>query len=83
MLKHFYFFAPNTHCALVVALSEKTSTIEYGYRKCGTNSPVFSQTLAHGNSKSKRTQREGKKRGVSMVRSKEVPKANHFIIKIQ
>ena len=23
MLKHFYFFASNTHCALVVALSEK------------------------------------------------------------
>ena len=26
------------------------STIQYGYRKCGTHARVFSQTLAHGNS---------------------------------
>ena len=51
MLKYFYFFAPNTHCALVVALSEKTSTIQYGNRKCVPRARVFSQTLPHGNSK--------------------------------
>ena len=27
------------------------STIKYGYRKVGTHARVFSQTLAHGNSK--------------------------------
>ena len=38
-------------CARVVALSEKASTIQYGYRKWGTHARVFSQILAHGNSK--------------------------------
>ena len=51
--KYFYFFAPNTHFALVVALQsrKKVSTIQYGYRKCGNHARLFSQTLAHGNSK--------------------------------
>ena len=44
VLKYFYFLASNTHSALVVALSEKASTIQHGYRKCGTHARVFSQT---------------------------------------
>ena len=36
---------------LPVALSEKTSTLQYGYRKCGTHAQVFFQTLEDGNSK--------------------------------
>ena len=51
VLKYSLFFAPNTHCALVVALSEKTCTIQYVYRKCGTHALVFSQAFAHGNIK--------------------------------
>ena len=46
----FYNAARDSLCALVVALSEKASTIQYGYRKC-THARVFSRTLAHGNSK--------------------------------
>ena len=42
--------------ARVVALSEKASTIQYGYRKWGTR--VFSQTLVHGNSKNEIRQRK-------------------------
>ena len=30
---HFYHIAPDSHCALVVALSEKGSIIQYDYRK--------------------------------------------------
>ena len=57
VLNYFSFFAPNTHCALVVELPEKASTIQYGYRKWGTRARVFSQTLAHGNSKNEIRQR--------------------------
>ena len=57
MHKYLYFPAPNTHCALVVALSKKASTIKYGYRKCGTHAQVLPQTLAHGNSKNEIRQR--------------------------
>ena len=32
-------------------LLERTSSIQYGYRKSGTHARVFSRTLAHGNSK--------------------------------
>ena len=45
-------------CARVVALSEKASTIQYGYRKWVTHARVFSQTLAHGNSKNEIRQRK-------------------------
>ena len=31
--------------------AKKEGSIQYGYRKWGTNARVFSQTLAHGNSK--------------------------------
>ena len=31
--------------------SRKKGTIQYGYRTWGTHARVFSQTLAHGNSK--------------------------------
>ena len=74
MHNYFYFFVPNTHCALVdVYCRKKASTISYGYRKWGTQARVFSQTLAHGNSKNeieKETDEDGKKRGVSKKRSK-------------
>ena len=32
-------------------ISLYSCTIQYGYRKLGTHARVFSQTLAHGNSK--------------------------------
>ena len=32
-------------------LAKKEGTIQYGYRKRGTHARVFSQTLAHWNSK--------------------------------
>ena len=44
-----------------------------GYRKLGTHARVFSQTLTHGNRKidiRQTTGEEGKKRGVSIERSK-------------
>ena len=37
--------------ARTISPREKQSTIQHGYRKCGTRARVFSQTLAHGNSK--------------------------------
>ena len=63
--KYFYFYAQNTKCAYVVALSgKKTSTTQYGYRICGTHARVFSQTLDPENSKNeiryKETKEEGK-----------------------
>ena len=55
-------------------LAKAEGTIQYGYRTWGTHERVFSQTLAHGNSKNeisqKETDEDGKKRGVSMERSK-------------
>ena len=42
----FYHLAQNSICALVVHCLKKTITIQYGYRKCGTNARVFSKTLA-------------------------------------
>ena len=40
------------HVQLLVHQREKKgSTVQYGYRKWGTHARVFSQTLAHGNSK--------------------------------
>ena len=57
--------------------SEKCgSTIQYGYSKWGTQARVFSQALAQGNSKNEKTQtdEEGKKRGVSIERSKAITK---------
>ena len=47
--------------------------MQYGYRTWGTHARVFSETLAHGNSKNEirqETDGDGKKRGVSMERSK-------------
>ena len=60
------------------------------HRKWETHARVFSQTLAHGNSKMKydKETEEGKKRDVSMARSKtgtkekEVPTAYHYLIKV-
>ena len=60
-------------CTYNYTIEKKTSTTQYGYRKLGTHSRVFSQILEHGNSKNeirlKKTY-EGEKRGVSMERSK-------------
>ena len=48
----------------------KGSSIQYGYRKCGTRARVFSQTFAHGNSKNKIRQRHrGKMWGVKIESS--------------
>ena len=40
--RYFYHIAPDSHCAIVDIQSKKTSTIQYGYRKCGTHAVVFS-----------------------------------------
>ena len=37
--------------------AKKASTIQYGYRECGTQAHVFSETLVHGNSKNEIRQR--------------------------
>ena len=63
MLNYFWFSTSNTHCAPVIARSEKkASTIQNGYRKCGTHARVFSQTLVYGNSKNEIRQRNKKKK---------------------
>ena len=38
-------------------LAKEEGTIQYGYRKWGTHARMFSQTLAHGNSKNQIRQR--------------------------
>ena len=38
-------------CLVSLVPKEKCSTIQYGYRKLGPHARVFSETLAHGNSK--------------------------------
>ena len=64
--ENFYFLAPNSKCALAIALSEKNkyhTTIQYDDSKWVTHARVFSQTLAHGNNKNekdKETDEEGK-----------------------
>ena len=51
-------------------LGKKEGTIQYGYRTWGTHARVFSQTLAHGNSKNdNETDEDTQKRGVSMEKS--------------
>ena len=47
-----------------ISPSEKYSTIQYGYRKCGTHAPVFSRTLTNGNSKIEIRQRNKERRRV-------------------
>ena len=37
----------------LISGKKKASTIQFGYRKCGTHARVFCQTLAHGNSRMK------------------------------
>ena len=70
----------------------KASTIQYGYMKCGTHARVFSQTLAHWNSKNEVRQKKKvrKERGASMeiksvagTKYKKVPTAYHYLIKMQ
>ena len=86
MQKYFYFFAPNSKDALVILLSIG-STIENGYRNCGTHAQVFSQTLAQGNSKNEITKKQKEKvrreARVCKVVKKEVMMAYHYLIKIQ
>ena len=63
--------------------SRKKGTIQYGYRKLGTNAEVFSQTLAHGNRKNEIRQRQTKNsrreawvwKEVKRALKKEVPMA--------
>ena len=55
------------------ASRKNEGTIQYGYRTWGTHARVFSQTLTHGKERTKEdkdTDEDGKKRGVSMERSK-------------
>ena len=68
------------------------STIQYGYKKLGTHERVFSQTLAHGNSKAEIRQWDRRKsirrdtwvwKKVKRARKKEVPTAYHNLIKIE
>ena len=82
VLKYFYFFDLNAHCALVVVLSEKASTMKYGYSKYGTHAPVFSKTLAHGNKNEIRTEACAWKE-VKRALNKEVTTAYHYLNKIQ
>ena len=68
----------------IFRLTKRESTLQNGYRKCGTHARVFSQTLAHGNSKNDtdiETEEEGKKRRLNMerstaIRKKDVPTPN-------
>ena len=50
---------------------KNASTIQYGYRECGTHARVFTQTLAHGNKNEIRKETEEReKREVGMERNK-------------
>ena len=52
-------------------LEIKGSTIQYGYKKCGTHARVFSQTHTQEQQEwINITDKESKKRGVGMERSK-------------
>ena len=72
-------------------LAKKDGTIQYGYRTWGTHARVFTQTLAHGNSKNEirqTTDEDTQKRGVSMGKStagtnKRSPDGYHILIEIQ
>ena len=44
--------------------AKKAMTIQYVYKKCGTLARVFSQTLAHGNSKNEIRQTQRKKASI-------------------
>ena len=66
--------------ARTISTREKAGAIQYGYRKCGTNARVFSQTLAHGNSRNEiRNRYRGRIREekckCNMGREKDVPTA--------
>ena len=43
----------NTHLIAIFCRVNRTSSIQYGNRKCGPHARVFSQTLAHRDSKNK------------------------------
>ena len=44
-----------TATATTISLREIASTIQYGYRKCGTHARVYSQTFGNGNSRRNKT----------------------------
>ena len=48
LVEFVYYQFPIIHC---FHRAKNEGTIKYGYRKLGTHARVFSQTLAHGNSK--------------------------------
>ena len=62
--------------ACLVSLAPKSDKskyhLVYGYRKWGTRARVFSQTLAHGNSKNETRQKETGEEGKMKIVSKEV-----------
>ena len=72
-------------------LAIRASTIQFGYKKLGIHARSLPQTLEHGTARMKLDKGKeygGKKRGVSMGRSKvvtkkEVPTVHHYLIKIQ
>ena len=78
VIYYFYYcsFLPGDSSTIsIMSLLEKMGSIRYGYRKLGTHARVFSQTLAHGNSKNEnktkqKTAEECKTKGVIMERSK-------------
>ena len=74
MLKYFCFFAPNAHCALVVALSEKKMQVPFSMAigKGELMQECFLKHSRMGTTRlkyDKETDEEGKKRGASVERS--------------
>ena len=86
MHNYFYFFAPNTHCALVVALSEKQVPFSMAI---GNEKPMHECSPKHsrvGTARmklDKKTNEDGKKRGVSRERSRAGTKKSPDLIKMQ
>ena len=48
---HCWFLTGDSSTISILSFCEKNCTIQYIYRKLGTNAGVFSQTLTHGDSK--------------------------------
>ena len=76
----------------IAFIERKKGAIQYGYRKWGTHARVFSQTLAHENSKNEIRKRNRRRRQVERreyakkqagTKKTEVPTAYHILIKIK
>ena len=48
-----FFIGEDSAKAMTISPPEKVSTIQYGYRKHGTQARLYSQTLVHENGKMK------------------------------